>query len=333
MSDPIFTPKVSVIMPVYNTELYVERAVVSLMEQTLDDVQFIIIDDGSKDNSLTIIKEIIERYPSRKKQVTLVSCENRGVAMTRSQGIELANGNYIIHLDSDDWAESNWLEMMYSSAIDNNSDVVVCDFSLIFRKKKKISEQKSIDNGFDCIKQLLNGELHGSLWNKMIRRSLLENNKIDFCSNINYLEDLIYVMQVFYHCNKVTRIPFPLINYNCCHAMSITSSISVGKFNEIIQAINFIEEFLSEKYSENLFSTSIVKMRMYFFASSLLQSNLTTFCNIKKKFSFDLKEIFHSNLSLHHKIILIIVKFNSDFISRSTINCFLFFKNMQRIFR
>ena len=82
-----YIPKVSVIVPVYNTELYVERAIISLMEQTLDDVQFIIIDDGSKDNSLTIIKQVITRYPARQGQVSLISRESRGIAGTRPQGM------------------------------------------------------------------------------------------------------------------------------------------------------------------------------------------------------------------------------------------------------
>ncbi|HDX6611302.1 TPA: glycosyltransferase family 2 protein, partial [Escherichia coli] len=121
--SPNYIPKVSVIVPVYNTERYVERAIISLMEQTLDDVQFIIIDDGSKDNSLNIIKQVIARYPARQGQVTLISRENRGVAATRAQGMELATGDYVIHLDSDDWAELNWLEALYTKAIEDNADV------------------------------------------------------------------------------------------------------------------------------------------------------------------------------------------------------------------
>ncbi|KAA3493038.1 glycosyltransferase family 2 protein [Vibrio mimicus] len=138
-------PKVSVIMPVYNTEMYVERAMISLMEQTLDDVQFIIINDGSKDNSLSIIKEVITRYPTRKDQITLISRENRGVAVSRAQGMELATGDYVIHLDSDDWAERNWLEAMYSKAIEDNADVVVCDYFLAYNYgNKKENQTKSI---------------------------------------------------------------------------------------------------------------------------------------------------------------------------------------------
>lgn len=116
MDTVINMPKVSVIVPVYNTELYVERAIISLMEQTLDNVQFIIIDDGSKDNSLNIIEEVIARYPARGGSVTLISRKNLGVAATRAQGMGIATGDYIIHLDSDDWAEPDWLDKQIGRA-------------------------------------------------------------------------------------------------------------------------------------------------------------------------------------------------------------------------
>ncbi|EKF9488800.1 glycosyltransferase family 2 protein, partial [Vibrio cholerae] len=162
MSSPISdysAPKVSVIMPVYNTELYVERAMISLMEQTLDDVQFIIIDDGSKDNSLSIIKEVITRYPSRKDQITLISRENRGVAATRAQGMDLATGEYVIHLDSDDWVERDWLEAMHTKAVQDNADVVICDYSLIYKHGKKKVTQIVFEAGEECIISLFKNEI------------------------------------------------------------------------------------------------------------------------------------------------------------------------------
>ncbi|HBD3503669.1 TPA: glycosyltransferase family 2 protein, partial [Escherichia coli] len=199
----IKAPKVSVIVPVYNTELYVERAIISLMEQTLDDVQFIIIDDGSKDNSLTIIKQVIARYPARQDQVTLISRGNRGVAATRAQGMELAAGDYVIHLDSDDWAEVNWLEELYSKAIENDSDIVTCDYNVITKKRAVHIKQYTPSNGLECINKMLLGELHGSTWNKLIKRSLIVSNNLSF-NKVNYLEDFIFVMQLFFLAKNIT---------------------------------------------------------------------------------------------------------------------------------
>lgn len=246
-------PNVSVIIPVYNTELYVERAMISLMEQTLNDVQFIIIDDGSTDNSLSIIKEVITRYPTRKDQIILISRENRGVAATRAQGMELATGDYVIHLDSDDWAELNWLEALYTKAIEDNADVVVCDYRTIHPATSTDVKQPIGRDGVDCVKKLLVGELLGPTWNKLIKRKLLVDNNIKFLPDINFLEDFILVMQAFLAANAIGYVAQPLINYNKCNESSITASVSEQKVKEIIFATSTIDRVLSaNQLSSNL---------------------------------------------------------------------------------
>ncbi len=321
--------KVSVIMPVYNTEQYVERAIVSLMEQTLNDVQFIIIDDGSKDNSLSIIKKTIERYPLRKGQVTLISRENQGVSITRSQGVDLARGEYVIHLDSDDWAEKNWLELLYNSAINSNSDIIICNFNIFIGKAKKLSIQNSMTNGLDCIKLLLDGELHGALWNKLIRRSLLINNNVRFKNCINYLEDLTYIIQAFYFTNNVTHISEPLVNYNCSNELSITSSMSREKFNEIFEAISFIEDFLSEKEIIDRYVDYISRMKMFFVASLLLACDGVVCDETIWKNKLNYKDIIFSSLPLHHKVILFVFKMDVKLIFRFVFRLISFLKHLK----
>ncbi|WP_185837878.1 glycosyltransferase family 2 protein, partial [Vibrio cholerae] len=242
MSSPISgysAPKVSVIMPVYNTELYVERAMISLMEQTLDDVQFIIIDDGSKDNSLSIIKEVITRYPTRKDQITLLSRENRGVAATRAQGMELATGDYVIHLDSDDWAERNWLEAMYSKAIEDNADVVVCDYYLAYNhgNKKKI-KQKVFSTGVECVESLFKGDVCNSNWNKMVKLKIIKDNNITFLRNINVGEDALVSLKVFYFSSKVSYLSLLLYNYNQENETSLTRKYTSKSFSDIRKVVD-----------------------------------------------------------------------------------------------
>ncbi|MBJ6911351.1 glycosyltransferase family 2 protein, partial [Vibrio cholerae] len=155
-------PSISVIMPVYNTEMYIERAIVSLMEQTLQNIQFIIIDDGSNDDSLEIIKSVMSRYPERQKQLTLISRENRGVAFTRAEGLAIADGEYIIHMDSDDFVAITWLESLYCKALEESADVVICDFDM-YLKNKIISVREMVKkNPDDCVRYLLTGKLSNS---------------------------------------------------------------------------------------------------------------------------------------------------------------------------
>ncbi|WP_226564828.1 glycosyltransferase family 2 protein [Shewanella chilikensis] len=303
--DHKLVPKVTVIVPVYNTELFVERAIISLMEQTLHDVQFIIIDDGSTDNSLAIIKKVLSRYPSRQELVTLISRENRGVAATRNQGLELASGAYVIHLDSDDWAEPNWLEKLYYKAIKDDADVVISDYRLIYTTKSIYINQKVDGTGLCCARNLLTGQLHGSMWNKLVRRSFIVDNNLTFLPNINYLEDFIFVMKVFLSTNSICHLDLPLVNYNQTNVSSITSSINTKKINEIINAISVIQNLIQENKSAYTFLSNELndfKLRMKFtliYDSRKQTPSFLWAINSESNFA-----IFKSTIPLYMKVIL-----------------------------
>lgn len=264
MSDYV-APKVSVIMPVYNTEQYVERAMISLMEQTLDEVQFIIIDDGSKDNSFSIIKEVITRYSNRKDQIILISRENRGVAATRAQGIELATGDYVIHLDSDDWAERNWLELMYIKAIEDNADVVVCDYYLEYNcSNKKRIKQKVFFTGAECVESLFKGDICNSNWNKMVKLSVINDNDITYLEHINVGEDTLVSLKVFYFSSKISHVSLPLYNYNQENETSLTSRYTSKSFADIQRVVDHSTDFLLANNANNkiLHSVNYLKLNV-----------------------------------------------------------------------
>ncbi|MBT2918464.1 glycosyltransferase family 2 protein [Vibrio anguillarum] len=310
MSDSIFTPKVSVIMPVYNTELYVERAVVSLMEQTLDDVQFIIIDDGSNDNSINIIKQVIARYPEREGQVTLLSRENRGVAATRAQGLDLATGEYVIHLDSDDWAEINWLEVMYLKAAKDNADIVICDYNIVFNKKSFHLKQKPGKDNLDCVSKLLIGKLHGSSCNKLVRRKLIFDNNLSFIKSINFLEDFIFIVQVLLSSEKVSYVGLPLINYNKMNESSITSHLSYKKIEDIMIAIQFVNETLTQNPQGQLFSEQLIsqKLRLKYWMLDCARGDMRKY--ISSLYREEENKIWKIELPIHVKIVLYITSFD-----------------------
>ena len=118
-------PKLSVIIPVYKAEKFIERCCVSLFEQTLDNIEYIFVDDCSPDNSVNKIREIVARYPEREPMVKILShSPNRGVSFSRQQGLEAATGEFVIHCDSDDWVDQDMYESAYKAAIDNDADVV-----------------------------------------------------------------------------------------------------------------------------------------------------------------------------------------------------------------
>lgn len=122
-------PKVSVIIPIYGVQKYIERCVRSLFEQTLDDIEYLFIDDCSPDGSVRIIMRILDEYPNRKEQVIIHRMEqNSGQAKVREWGMKNATGDYVIHCDSDDWTDLMMYESMYQKALEEDADVVVCDY-------------------------------------------------------------------------------------------------------------------------------------------------------------------------------------------------------------
>ncbi|MEJ7136634.1 glycosyltransferase family 2 protein [Vibrio paracholerae] len=255
-------PKVSVIMPVYNTELYVERAMISLMEQTLDDVQFIIIDDGSKDNSLNIIKQVINRYPERQRQVTLISRENRGVAASRAQGMELATGDYVIHLDSDDWAELNWLEAMYTKAIEENADVVVCNYHAVYIDKSTYIKQSIGVDGVDCVKKLFTGNISNSNWNKLVLRTIFIKNGIYFHSGYDLGEDFFVTVRVFLNSKKISSVNYSLYNYNQCNIASLTHNLSFKSLDDYCEVVDVINSELISKSLDKVISKELIHLKL-----------------------------------------------------------------------
>ena len=120
-------PKISVIVPMYNVEQYIERCATSLLEQTLDDIEYIFISDKSPDNSIGVLKKVLERFPSKAGFVRIVERPtNGGIAAVRRDGILLATGDFVIHCDADDWVDTNLYEKMYTEAIRTKADVVIC---------------------------------------------------------------------------------------------------------------------------------------------------------------------------------------------------------------
>lgn len=163
--------KVSVIIPIFKTEKFIERCVRSLMEQTLDSIEYIFVNDCTPDKSVDIIERVVEDYPHRKNFIKIMSHEkNLGLASTRNTGLTVATGDYIIHCDSDDWVDKNAYELMYLKAIKTDADIVVSDYYKDYPNFSQVQKQNYPANSISCIKEMLRGNLHCGTWNKLIKK-------------------------------------------------------------------------------------------------------------------------------------------------------------------
>lgn len=189
--------KVSVIMPVYNVEEYLKETLDSLVVQTLDDVEVILIDDGSTDNS----KAIIEEYTSKYSNIVGVHQKNSGPSRARNKGIELAQGEFIVFMDSDDLIPKDSLEVRYDLAVKNDSDVIVCGTCMYDGSKVWPIVSHFLSEGSKDIK-----EDYDLLWtlgpcNKLFRTSLIKD--LRFPETINYAEDQVFVISAYLRARQI----------------------------------------------------------------------------------------------------------------------------------
>lgn len=238
------SPVISIIVPVFNTEKYINKCLDSILAQTLTDWECILVDDGSPDNSGAICDE----YAAKDARFKVIHKENGGVAMARQKGVEASTGEYIIHADPDDYVECNMLQEMLDEIVQLNVDILVTDF---FKDKEdgSIIVYKQEFHGTstkEMIEMILSDKLHGSLWNKMVKRSSYVNAAPKFFSGINYCEDVLIWAQLASHDLKVGYLPKPYYHY-VYNKDSITSCFSRKNFETRKLYINKLSEFITDK--------------------------------------------------------------------------------------
>ncbi|MER5139198.1 glycosyltransferase family 2 protein [Providencia stuartii] len=266
-------PKVSVILPVYNAEKYIKRSLFSLLNQTLNDIQIIIIDDGSTDNSLTIINNILKQNSIYKSKVTLISRGNKGVAATRAEGINIASGDYIIQCDSDDWVDKDWLKLLYDTACKNNSDIVICDYIDVYKNKNHIVSQKCFPSTKQNIESLLTNNISNMNWDKLIKRSIVIENEINYIQNVDMGEDFLFSLKSFYYAKKISHIPKALYYYNKTNQNSLTYKYSDKSLADIINVTKEAERFLIDRNYLNTVKESFDLFKLNVKVSSIVRSS------------------------------------------------------------
>ena len=156
----------------------------------------------------------MEWYPSRKPQVVIIRLEkNCGRAVARQTGINKVKGEYVIHVDSDDWVDNNMLELLYLKAKESNADIVGCNVTHEYSDYQRIFKQKYSDNMDDNIRGLLNGDIFPSLCTSLSRTSLIKDNHITFPQGLNTGEDLLFNLHLYLKAYKVVGIDAPLYHY------------------------------------------------------------------------------------------------------------------------
>lgn len=245
------SPLVSVLVPIYGVEPYIERCAHSLFQQTLEDIEFIFVNDCTKDNSMAVLWRVIDEYPNRKVKVISHS-HNQGLAGARNTAFRHASGKYWICCDSDDWVDPNMYEEMVKVAEGEGADIVSC--GLI--KEDGSSEPCVYEFQEDSVENVLNpscfGWLYGAVWNKLIRADLFKSHLIAPWVGINMWEDSCLTLRLRLMSTKTIILPQCYYHYNLLNTNSITYAFKRSKVLEMINATERIEEFLLANGFENI---------------------------------------------------------------------------------
>lgn len=261
--------KVSVIVPVYNVERYLDKCLDSLAHQTLKDIEIIIVNDGSPDKS----QNIIDKYTKKYRNFKSFQKENGGLSSARNYGIQYAHGDYIAFLDSDDYVKYDMYEKMYLKAVSNNYDLVVCDINYLY-PNKTIRVSSGIKEDTQNIKKAYL-TIHPAAWNKLFKKELFNNN-IYFKEGI-WFEDVEFIYRMLPFIKSIGVI-LEDFNQYVQREGSITSSVS-PKIYDYVSNMNGIIDFYKDReiYDEYKRELEYVYVR-YLYA---------TFIRSIKKYNYD----------------------------------------------
>lgn len=278
-------PKVSVIVPFYNVEGYIEKCLQTLVNQTLQDMKIILVNDGSKDRTIEIVKRFLERYPEK---IVYLEKENGGLSDARNFGIPHATGEYIAFLDSDDYVEIDMYEKMYEIAKKENSDMVECDFYWEYPDKKKQDTGKTYTGKEEMLEKV-----RVVAWNKLIKRKILEKTNIQFPKGYRY-EDVEFTYKLIPFLNKVSFCNEPLVHY-VQREGSISNSQN-ERTKEIFDVLDHVIEFYKENDLYNKFKEQLEYVyARYAFCSSFLRMVKIEDEGLKEKLLNETWERVHKN--------------------------------------
>lgn len=241
-------PRVSIIVPVYNGEKYLRRCLDSILFQTLENWECILVDDGSSDKS----GEICDEYSAKDTRFRVIHKKNSGVSSARNAGLEAAQGEWIGFIDADDWIEKQTYELAVKTAEENNVELVQWNSWAVDENgnKKAFYDADVLNKGFFTLEDCCT-YFHGSMWNKIVLRKLFCSTKICFDENITHCEDRIVAFKCYMAASKCYQLEDFLYNY-FQRSNSALHSLTIEKVLQEKQGIETMENFISKTMQKKL---------------------------------------------------------------------------------
>lgn len=282
-------PKVSIIVPIYNVEKYLDRCMQSLLKQTLKDIEIVMVDDGSPDNC----PKMCDEYARRDERVKVIHKQNAGLGYARNSGLEIATGEYVAFVDSDDYAELSAYERMYNSVNNHKADAIFSGIKTETApgvwKEEETGGLESVLNKSETYDFVLGmvanppgvkeDRSHSmSVWHSLYKKEIIDKYNLCFVSEREYAsEDIPFQVDFLTKCNKIVVLPF-VCYYYCLNGTSLTATFRKEKFQRYVDLRNLLIKKLG-KSNETLLRVN----RLFIGNIRVLMSQLIVNVNIERK--------------------------------------------------
>lgn len=276
-------PDVSIIIPIYNVEKYLNRCIISIQNQTLKNIEIILVDDGSLDNC----PQLCDEYAQRDSRIKVIHKKNGGLGLARNSGLEIATGKYIAFIDSDDFIELNMFETLFDKASKENLDTVFCGCKFynngIIKEKIEVKTYTQFIGSTEIKALLLDlvGPLPSyksdvkymmSVWHAIYSKEIIDKYNICFCSERKFVsEDLIFDIDYLTKAQRIGYIPDCLYFY-CINENSLSRTFSSEKYNKYKILLDEVERKLNEHYTWDEYWLHFYRLKLLYLRSALMNT-------------------------------------------------------------
>lgn len=314
---------ISVIVPIYNVEQYLEKCIESIISQTYKNLQIILIDDGSNDKS----GKICNKYAEKDKRIVVIHKENAGVSEARNTGLDNAKGEWITFVDADDWIEEEYCQRLYNLVIETNSDVALCGYNrVVGTKKEKINYDGTIESctSEDYLKKALNPQTgfgFGAM--KFIKKSIIHNK---FCKELVVCEDALFNIELSKTVKKAILVKENLYNYRMNNESVVKKYddnyadkylYAVKKIKKYLEGQRYDKEIMQNYYNFAAFHVLLIAVNYCYNPNNKNKNSrklLKDVCN-EPEFFEGIKKSNYDNISLTRKITLFTIKHKIYFVT------------------
>lgn len=239
--------KVSICVPVYGGEKYIAQCARSLFEQTYEDMEYVFVNDCTKDKSIEVVLQVAEDYPQRKDAVKIVNHDrNHGLAASRRTGVENATGDYFLYIDEDDYLEPDAISRYVACALETDADIVMADHNFVMSDGVIPHHDVIPEDKGDYVRKLLTRKTSIEIWGRLFRRSFVMEQGLFAPEGLDMSEDFVLIPRMVYLAKRVAKVDACLLNYVRYNEGAGSRSVKRRGLETTAQAMEMLEDFFTK---------------------------------------------------------------------------------------